>query len=62
MGLGAGDQAEGQLVLIAGDVVTVYSLPGSLYGRGQVGQGPAHHVFLRLTLWHLLEQHGHQSS
>lgn len=52
---GAGDQPEGQLILIARDVVTVHGLSGGLHGRGQVRQGPAHRVLLRLTLGHLLE-------
>lgn len=58
VGPGAGDQPEEQLILVARDVVTVHSLPRGLQGRGQVGQGPAHHVLLRLTLGHLLEQQG----
>lgn len=62
VGPGAGDQPEGQLILVARDVVTVHGLPRRLHGRGQVGQGPTHHVLLALTLGHLLEQHGHQSS
>lgn len=61
VGPGAGDQPEGQLILIARDVITVHGLPTGLHGCAQVGQGPAHHVVLRLTLGHLLEQHGHQS-
>lgn len=60
MGPGAGDQPEEQLTLVARDVITVYGLPRGLHRSGQVGQGPAHCVLLRLTLGHLLEQHGHR--
>lgn len=61
VGMGAGDQPEVQFIIVARHVITVHGLPGGLHGRGQVGQGPAHHVLLRLTLGHLLEKHGYQS-
>lgn len=61
MGPGAGDQPERQLVLVAGDVIAVHSLPGGLHVGGEVGHGPAHHVLLRLTFGNLLEEYDHQS-